>query len=93
MIITGKSLTPGLREQIALLLETPVGTVALDRDFGIDQRIVDEPIGTIETQAAAEIAEKMEKYIPQIRLERVKVSAPKAEIGIAELEVIVKNAD
>ena len=36
MIVMGKNLSPDLREQVEVLIGTPVGTVVLDRDFGID---------------------------------------------------------
>lgn len=93
MIVTGKNLTPSLQEQIELLLATPVGTVVLDREFGINTKIIDEPLSTVETQAAEEIAVKLEKYIPEVKLDRVKLRANDAQSGKAELEVIVKNAD
>lgn len=96
MIITGKNLSPDLREQVEVLIGTPVGTVVLDRDFGVDLSFLDMPIGQAANAAAAEIAVKIERYIPELQLEQVKPTYPRAESesaeGKVELEVIVRNA-
>jgi len=65
------SLRKELMDQLALLLSTPVGTVVLDRDFGIDFSFVDMPLPIAQTMLAAELAEKIEKYIPQLTLREV----------------------
>ena len=92
MIVTGKNLSPDLREQVEVLIGTPVGTVVLDRDFGIDLSFLDMPIGQAANAAAAEIAVKIERYIPGLQLEQVKPTYPRAAEGKVELEVIVRNA-
>lgn len=89
MKITGENLTSDLREQVELLVETPVGTVALDRDFGIDFSFLDQSISTAINQAAAEIAVKIEKYIPALHLKQVKGAVSEEQNGKMELEVIV----
>ena len=90
MIVTGKNLSPDLREQVEVLIGTPVGTVVLDR--GIDLSFLDMPIGQAANAAAAEIAVKIERYIPGLQLEQVKPTYPRAAEGKVELEVIVRNA-
>ena len=80
-------MTPDLRQQLELLLATPVGTVALDRDF------LDEPVSVAVNMAAAEIAVKLQKYIPALQLIRVQADYEQAQDGTVEMEVIVKNAE
>lgn len=92
MIVTGKNLSPDLREQVEVLIGTPVGTVVLDRDFGIDLSFLDMPIGQAANAAAAEIAVKIERYIQGLQLEQVKPTYPGTAEGKVELEVIVRNA-
>ena len=92
MIVMGKNLSPDLREQVEVLIGTPVGTVVLDRDFGIDLSFLDMPIGQAANAAAAEIAVKIVRYIPELQLEQVKPTYSKAAEGKVELEVIVRNA-
>ena len=93
MRITGDNLTPDLRQQLELLLATPVGTVALARDFGVDLSFLDEPVSVAVNMAAAEIAVKLQKYIPALQLIRVQADYEQAQDGTVEMEVIVKNAE
>ena len=90
MKITATGLTPSLREQVELLVATPVGTVVLDRDFGLDQSFLDEPLPVAQNHAAAEIAVKLERYIPQVEMDRVRAAYPQAAQGVMELEVVVR---
>ena len=60
MKITGENLTPDLRQQVELLCATPVGSVVLDRDFGLDMSFLDEPVSVAVNMAAAEISVKLE---------------------------------
>ena len=60
-----------LREQLALLCETPAGTVVLDREFGVNFAYLDMPIPEAQTQLATELAPKIEKYIPALVLRGV----------------------
>lgn len=78
-IESDQSLSDDLREQIKFLLCTPVGTVVCDREFGIDMSFIDKPTLTAETMFAAEVCQKLEKYIPSIKLDNVQFTAN--EIG------------
>ena len=89
MKITGENLTPDLRQQVELLCATPVGSVVLDRDFGLDMSFIDEPVSVAVNMAAAEISVKLEKYIPALRLVRVKANYDRADQGKIDFEVIV----
>ena len=93
MRITGENLTPDLRQQVELLCATPVGSVVLDRDFGLNMSFLDEPVSVAVNMAAAEIAVKLEKYIPALRLVRVKADYDNAEQGIIDFEVVVENVE
>ena len=91
MRITGENLTPDLRQQVELLCATPVGSVVLDRDFGLNMSFLDEPVSVAVNMAAAEIAVKLEKYIPALRLVRVKANYDRAGQGKIDFEVIVEE--
>lgn len=93
MKITGENLTPDLRQQVELLCATPVGSVVLDRDFGLDMSFIDEPVSVAVNMAAAEISVKLEKYIPALQLIRVQADYDQAQDGTVEMEVIVKNVE
>lgn len=93
MKITGETLTPDLRQQAELLCATPVGSVVLDRDFGLDMSFLDEPVSVAVNMAAAEISVKLEKYIPALRLVRVKADYDSAEQGVLDFEVVIENVE
>ena len=93
MKITGETLTPDLRQQVELLCATPVGSVVLDRDFGLDMSFLDEPVSVAVNMAAAEISVKLEKYIPALRLVRVKADYDSAEQGVLDFEVVIENVE
>lgn len=58
-------------KQINFLVATPVGTVACDRDFGMDMSFVDKPLPIAQTLFTAELVEKLNRYIPSVRLQKV----------------------
>ena len=54
-----------------VLYSTPLGTVALDREFGLDWSVLDLPLEMAKGRLTIEIIEKTRKYEP--RVEGVKV--------------------
>lgn len=82
------SVPVALRNQLCLLISTPVGTVALDRDFGIDTSCVDMPMDAAQTMLAAELADKIGRYIPRLALREVILTGA-GEDGELELKVVV----
>lgn len=57
------------------LIMTPVGTVPLDRDFGIDQSILGLPIDAAQSLLAVEIIDKVDRYEPRVSVAEVKLTA------------------
>lgn len=57
------------------LIMTPVGTVPLDRDFGIDQSILGLPIDAAQSLLAVEIIDKVERYEPRVSVTEVELTA------------------
>lgn len=57
------------------LILTPVGTVPLDRDFGIDQSILGLPIDVAQSLLAVEIIDKVERYEPRVSVSEVELTA------------------
>lgn len=84
-------LTPELHAQLKLLIETPVGTVMLDRDFGVDYACIDQPPPVARNMLAVQLAEKIERYIPQLHLLEVCLSSIGQDGHIA-MKVVVDNA-
>lgn len=57
------------------LIMTPAGTVPLDREFGIDNSILSQPIDVAESLIAVEIVEKVARYEPRVSAQAVSLSA------------------
>ena len=55
-----------IRENIETLLETPKGSIPLDRNYGIDMSCIDEPTIVAQSLMQQEIIEKVEKYEPRV---------------------------
>jgi phage baseplate assembly protein W len=81
-----------LKEQLELLIATPVGTVMLDRDFGIDRSFLDMPIPIAQTMLAAELAVKIPRYIQSLELVEVKLSTADVN-GTMRVKVVVSNVE
>lgn len=50
------------------LYGTTAGTLALDRDFGLSQELLDLPLPAAQAAATAEIIEKTMRYEPRARV-------------------------
>ena len=57
-----------LDRQLALLLSTQVGTMPLDREFGIQLNYVDKPPEVVKSLYTAEVTKKVPRFIPWVRV-------------------------
>lgn len=55
-------------EGIRFLCSTPTGKYPMNRDFGIDQNLLDEPITSIRSLLSIEIKEKIERCEPRVEV-------------------------
>lgn len=79
----------GYGRQISLLLSTPVGTMPIDREFGVDMDFLDMPSETAKSLYTAEITEKIARFIPELRVESVSWEASPA--GTLIPKVVITN--
>jgi phage baseplate assembly protein W len=56
---------------VAVILSTPVGTVVLDRDFGVDFTVLDLPINQVQARYTVEVISKIRKYEPRCKVKKV----------------------
>lgn len=83
------TITSDIKKGLKLLFQTRVGTVALDRDFGIDMAFLDMPINTAKRLFSIEIIQKAKKYEPRASIKAITFIEdaetgklqPKVEIG------------
>lgn len=55
-------------EGINFLCSTPTGKFPMNRDFGIDQDLLDEPVTSVRSLLAIEYKEKIERYEPRVEV-------------------------
>lgn len=78
-------------QNVKTIVGTVVGTVPLDRDFGVDSGLVDLPMPVARARLAAELIEKVERYEPRVKVRSVAFSGdadgrltPRLEVDILE---------
>lgn len=59
-------------QNVALILATPVGTVPMLRDYGLDREFLDMPVPYAETRMVAPIREAIETWEPRATVKGVK---------------------
>lgn len=60
-----------IRRCLKTLYATPAGTVALDRDFGLNWNMVDMPMETAKSVLTVEIIEKTARYESRVEVTKV----------------------
>lgn len=75
--------------QLALLLSTRVGTIPLDREFGLDFSFLDLPTETAKSLYTAEVTKKVAKFIPSVRVAKIEWDA--AEMGAIKPRVVITS--
>lgn len=60
-----------LRNQLSNLLSTRIGTLPLDRDFGLDKGFIDRPCPKFKQMYLIEVNKKIKKYIPAIKVNSI----------------------
>lgn len=61
----------GTAECLRNLVLTPVGTCGMNRDFGLDWSFVDMPTEAAKAAYSAELIEKVERFIPSVRVKEI----------------------
>lgn len=62
-----------IKRNVTALIETPEGTCAGDRSYGIRQDFIDMPVNVARNLAALAIIEKLEIYEPRAELREVTI--------------------
>ena len=60
-------------QNVKVILNTPKGTVPLDRDFGVDWSIVDTPTTMTFQKLRVSIVKAIEKYEPRVKVKAVEI--------------------
>ena len=84
--VTGNEIED-IRRCLSTLYSTPVGSVGLYRDFGLDTSILDNPTETAKQLLAVEVMKKTEQY--EKRVEVVKVDYEQNINGLLKPKVVI----
>lgn len=58
-------------QNVRTILATVAGTVPLDREFGVEDRIVDAPFQVAQARIQQEVIAKVRRYEPRAQIESV----------------------
>jgi phage baseplate assembly protein W len=64
-------------QNVRTIITTPSGTVPFDRDFGIDQSLLDLPIREARARLTVEYIEKIKAYEPRANIKSISFTANK----------------
>ena len=67
IIINAKGLV-GLAQEVRTVMTTRKGSVPLDRDFGVDFTVIDEPVNSVKPIYVGEVAAQIERYVPRVEV-------------------------
>lgn len=95
--LDGVEFSPGntyeeILQNVRTICTTPKGTVPLDRDFGLDQTLLDAPIAVAKARYTSEIISVVQRYEPRVKVTRVMYDGDGAD-GKLNAKVQVKIAD
>lgn len=83
-----------IAQNVQMIIATLKGTVPMYREFGIDSRVIDQPIGVAQARLSAEIATAIRTFEPRARLQRVLYSGDGLDGTLnitARIEIVEKN--
>jgi len=61
-------------QNVRVILDTPKGTLPLDRNFGIDWSLVDLPTPVAVQKLKAEVVATVERYEPRVKITEIEIS-------------------
>ncbi|MCB2187691.1 MAG: GPW/gp25 family protein [Deltaproteobacteria bacterium] len=86
LTIAPADLLEDVRQNVRLILTTPKGSLVLDRDFGLDFSVIDQPLPRAQALLAAEIVDQVARFEP--RADVVKVTFEPDLAGAADGKLI-----
>lgn len=58
-------------QNVRTILATVKGTVPLDREFGIEQKILDQPVNAVQARLNAALVEAVNKFEPRAKVRKI----------------------
>lgn len=67
-VVIGAKGILGLAQEVRTVITTRKGSVALDRDFGVDWEVIDSPVGSVLPTLIADVAVQIGRYVPRVEV-------------------------
>lgn len=93
IINSDSPISENILECLKNLYETPVGTVALDRDFGIDYSILDLPVPSAKRAYTVEVIKKTKIYEPRVNVESITFKSVSDSSKLQPIIKIISNKE
>jgi phage baseplate assembly protein W len=71
VVIVPKDEYEEIAQNVRMILTTPKGSVPLDRSFGLDFKVLDQPTSRAQALLSAEIITQVSKYEPRANVSKV----------------------
>lgn len=78
---------------LLVILTTPKGTVPLDRDFGVNLDVLDQPLNVAKNRIAVEYVEAVRRYEPRADIKEVQWETDELEGKLVPTVVIEIDID
>lgn len=76
-------------QNVQTIISTMKGTIPLDREFGIDSRVIDLPMHVAQAKLSSEIFQAIKHYEPRVTIEDISFTAtlegrlvPKVKVSV-----------
>lgn len=79
-------------QNVRMILSTRIGTVPLDRDFGVSWEMVDQPVDVAKLLIQAQVIEAIQQYEPRAEVTKVEFDTSDAMEGKLSPKVTVRIA-
>ena len=79
-------------QNVRMILSTRIGTVPLDRDFGVSWEMVDQPVDVAKLLIQAQVIEAVQQYEPRAEVTKVEFDTSDAMEGRLSPKVTVRIA-
>jgi len=76
-------------QNVRTILNTRIGSVPLDRDFGISWDMVDAPVNVAKSQLMVAVIDAITEYEPRAKVQEVKFEDSDAVEGVLKPVVII----
>lgn len=91
-IITSEYIPQEIVSGLLLLWSTPKGTVALDREYGINWDFIDLPINIAKQKYSIEVISQTKKYEPRISISKIEFKYNLDDLSKLTPIITIRNA-